>query len=340
MAHRILKYDMQEGTTQAWHGLTQVRENITLDDNWLRRWDIQPVTLQKKGQDTRWRILECSDVPELEIGLAYNSETFRPITNVEFLGLIRDSVAGTEHRIVSVGSVRNRGRVFCTLELMGKEKFQAAGREFNAYLNFGNGHDKSSVLWTNTSNTCTVCDNTFSMNLFAVENAQSDNPGLVIRQRHTNQAIFRFPMIASLIDKAAGVQAEFAQAMNIMAGQPLKAEAVRQLFAGHVGRDIAPALVDKGPSSRGTEKVDRLSELFVCGRGNHGENIADAVMAVTDFYTHESVRGGDKNRQFTSSEYEAGAIAKREFFTMAQDQVKMEDMINQGAALLAATTKK
>lgn len=212
MAHRIYKHDKQQGIQQGWHGLTEVRDQITLTNNWLAEWDVVPAVLYKRAlaignspapQETKWRVLECPDVPDLEIGAAYNSETFRPITNAEFLGLVRDSITGTDHKIVSVGSVRNRGRVFLSLELQGKEKFTAAGREFSAYLNFGNGHDKSSVLWANTSNTCTVCDNTFSCNLFAIENARRDTWGdLAIRQRHTVNATFRFPAIANLIDKA------------------------------------------------------------------------------------------------------------------------------------------
>jgi hypothetical protein len=343
MAHRIYQYDKQQGLEEAWHCLTDIKDKITLEDNWLREWDITPTVLQKNGLDTKWRILECSDVPNLEIGAAYNSETFRPITNAEFLGLIKDSIAGTDHKIVSVGSVRNRGRTFLSLELAGKEKFQAAGRTFSAFLNFGNGHDKSSVLWVNTSNTCTVCDNTFSLNLFAVENAkQGQLAELAIRQRHTPAAALRFPALAGLIDKAVGVQAEFAAAFNTLATVPVCTEQARQIFAGHVGREIAPAAVVAGLSTRGVQKVGRLTELFLGGRGNHGENLADVVSAATDFYTHESVRGdatgqGRKARQFASSEYESGATLKREFFSVAQNPDKLEVVRAHGEALLVAT---
>lgn len=342
MAHRIYQHDKQQGTTMGWHGLTEVQEHITFEDNWLAKWDVAPAVLQKRGQDTKWRVLECPDVPELEIGATYNSETFKPITNAEFLSLVRDSVAGTGHKIVSVGSVRNRGRVFLSIELVGREKFQAAGREFSAYLNFGNGHDKSSVLWVNTSNICTVCDNTFSFNLFAVENARKDaQVDIAIRQRHTPKASLRFPAIAGLIDKAVGVQAEFAAAMNGLSQEPVAEDLARQLFAGHIGRDIVPALVKGGLTARGFDKVNRLTELFKTGKGNRGRDMADVVSAVSDYYTHESVRGGDKARQFASSEYESGAALKREFYslmTASPAAAKNRGTVRQhGEALLDAT---
>lgn len=347
MAHRIFKYDKQQGVKQAWHGLTEVKDQLTLTNNWLAQWDVVPEVLSRRVltpgnipayEDTKWRVLGCPDAPDLEIGAAYNSETFRPITNAEFLGLVRDSIAGTDHKIVSVGSVRNRGRVFLSLELAGKEKFTAAGREFSAYLNFGNGHDKSSVLWANTSNTCTVCDNTFSCNLFAVENARKETSAdIAIRQRHTTKAVFRFPAIANLIDKAVGVQAEFAKAFDALATVPITLHDARRVFAGHVGRDITPAAVEGGLSTRGVQKVNRLSDLFLGGKGNSGENLADAVSAVTDYYTHESVRGDDKARQFASSEYETGAALKREFFNTARDPQKLDVVRAHGEALLTAT---
>ena len=179
MAHRKFEHDEIEGTSLFWHGLNIVREEITLADNCLRKWDLVPTPLyfadgtpafSEENEDGKvspqWTLARCTDKPSLQIGAPYNPATFRPISNSEFLKLVEDSIAGTDHKIVSVGSVRNRGRVFLSVELKGMEKFKAGGREFSAFLNFGNGHDKSSVLWLNTSNTCTVCDNTFSMNLF------------------------------------------------------------------------------------------------------------------------------------------------------------------------------
>lgn len=333
-----------------WHKLTEVQEVITLDDNWLRKWDIVPAVLSKRTmragssvvEETKWRVLECPDVPDLEIGSAYNSETFRPITNAEFLKLVGDSIAGTDHKIASVGSVRNRGRVFLSIELVGKEKFTAAGRPFSAYLNFGNGHDKSSVLWANTSNTCTVCDNTFSFNLFAVENAKTEQTELAIRQRHTPNAVLRFPEIAKLIDKAVGVQAEFAKAFDSLAQQPCDTNTARQLFAGHIGRELTtPKAIEGGLTTRGVHKVGRLTELFLTGRGNHGKDMSDVVSAVSDYYTHESVRGGDMARQFASSEYESGASLKREFLNIMTAPAAVEKsrgaLRQHGEALLAAT---
>lgn len=338
MAHKIKTYDKQQGVKVAWHKLTEIKENITLDDNFLREWDLVPTVLQKRGTDTKWTILECSDHPELEIGQPYNPNTFKPITNLEFLDLVRASIGGTSHKIVSVGSLRNRGRIFLSVELNGMEEFTVAGRKFCAYLNFGNGHDKSSVLWANTSNTCTVCDNTYTSNLVSVENkvqSSGEDSDISLRQRHTKNAVLKLPAMADLIDKAIGVQAEFKLQMEKFNEIQIPIGDVENLFRGFVGRKVSD--VTNGMSSRAINTADKLFVLHVKGAGNNGETLADAFSAVTDYYTHSSSGGENMMRQVVSSEYGAGLVAKTEFFNLLQDTDKRNKMIERGLELFTNT---
>ena len=319
MAHRIYEYDKQQGVVQAWHGLTQIVPDLTLDNNWLREWNLVPVQMEKRGQPSKWTILETSDLGEaVEIGQPYNPATFQPVDNAAFLDMIKDSISGTPHKVVSVGSLRNRGRIFVAIELAGMEKFKAAGREFGAYLNFGNGHDKSSVLWVNTSNTCTVCDNTFTCNLLSVENKAAkideNDVNLKISQRHTKNVKLRLPEIAKLIDKAIGVQAEFKLEMDRLAEVAVTSEGANQLFAGFIGRNITAVARKDGLSTRSLNTVAKLGELFKDGKGNRGENLADAFSAITDYFTHSSSGGDNKWRQIISSDYGAGNDAKQAFW--------------------------
>ena len=340
MAHEIKQYDKQQGLKQAWHGLTEIMPEITLDNNWLTSWELNPVKLQKKGQDTKWTILECSDIPELEIGAPYNPNSFRPITNAEFLELVRQSISGTSHKIVSVGSLKNRGRVFLSLELSGMEKFKAAGREFSAFLNFGNGHDKSSVLWCNTSNIATVCNNTFTSNLVQVENktakVNDDDDDLNIRQRHTKNANLKLPEIAKLIDSAIGVQAEFQIELDKLATIEISKLEAKALFAGFIGRNSV-ADVSKGLSTRASNTVDKILELHVNGAGNNGRDLADAFNGITDYYSHFSSGGKNVNRQIISSDYGAGQVAKSDFWNVVRDNSRRSEMIVRGDALLTNT---
>lgn len=344
MAHRIYTADKQQGVEVAWHGLTQLVPEISLEDNWLTQWDLVPRRLQLDGVDTKWSVLRCSDDPTIEIGQPYNPETFHPVDNKDFLDLVRQSISGTAHQIVSVGSVRNRGRVFVSIRLHGMETFKAAGRDFSAYLNFGNGHDKSSVLWVNTSNICTVCDNTFGFNLLSVENkgtGESDESEVKLRQRHTKNVKMKLPGIAELVDKAVGVQGEFQVTMETLGETRLVHLNAQQLFAGFLGRRIPVAERKNGLSTRANNTVNRMMELFQTGRGNRGETLADAFGAATDYYTHESSIGdGNVARQFLSSEYGAGRQAKQEFLRIISDPFSLGETEVAGEELLANTKTK
>jgi len=337
MAHNKSNIDVIQGIRKHWHGLNEIHDKLNLDTCWLSKWETVAVRLQKRGQDCKWSVLECSDIAGQEIGKPYNPETFKPITNADFIQLVRTSIAGTQHEVESVGSVRSRGRVFISVKLNGMEKFKVAGHEFSAHLNFGNGHDKSSVLWANTSNTDTVCDNTFTKNLVSVENKEKDSKDdISLKQRHTKNVELKLPAMADLIDKAIGIQGEFQLAFEELASESIAIVPVKQLFAGFIGRK---AVKENGLSTRAVNTVDKLVELYKSGTGggNKGETLADAFSAITDYYTHFSSGGDDKFRQFVSSEYGAGNTAKTDFFNIVTDKFRIKDSIELGELLLTNT---
>jgi hypothetical protein len=113
MAHRIYQFDKQQGIEMGWHQKTEIKTDLSLDNNWLTTWDLVPVPMEKRGKPSKWTILECSDLGEqLEIGQPYNPQTFQPVNNKDFLEMIRQSIAGTPHVVASVCSRRagNSGR--------------------------------------------------------------------------------------------------------------------------------------------------------------------------------------------------------------------------------------
>ncbi len=334
--HNITETDKQEGTKQAWHGLTIIREGLSLAVNWLREWEIiaRPLFLQPESNDSAswievpFKQLVASDDSKILIGYPFNPETFRPLTNAEFLNMIHDAVEGTGHKLQSIGTIRNRGRRFASFEIQSLDKFTAGGRKFEPFLNFGDGCDKSSVLWANTSNTCTVCDNTFSMNLAGVKSGSGD---LSVSERHTKNIVFRLPAISKLIDQAIGVQAEFAAAFETLATQPVTMTQAARVYAGFI---TAPD-VEK-MSVRGLNITNRLTDLFKSGKGNNGQSRADLLSGATDYFTHEnSGKSTNRARQFVSADFGVGAQRKVDFMSLVQSDERMGKAEARGAALFA-----
>ena len=165
MAHGITNRDKQQGRHMGWHKLTEIDPDLNLKSNWLRDWDIQEVQLQTaEGLEVPYKILTGTDDNKI-IGKPY-AKTYTPVTNVQFLDMVQEAISGVKGAVVeSVGSVCNRGRVFVSISIKGMDKFVVGKREFMDYLNFGNGHDQSCAVWANSSNICTVCNNTFTSNL-------------------------------------------------------------------------------------------------------------------------------------------------------------------------------
>ena len=326
MAHKITELDKQQGREMGWHQLTEINTNLGLDNNWLTDWDIERRRLQLDGVDTEYNILVASDDGQV-IGKPF-ADSYRPITNADFLKLIKDSITGIKGiKVESIGSVCNRGRVFVSLSLKDSSSYKIGDRQFNDFLNFGNGHDQSSVLWANNTNVCTVCNNTFSYNL------QNNNSEVDVRVFHRGDVELKVSNMAEIIDAHLGCQAlykaEFERLMRI----DITPSNARNLFTGWSLRNDK----DKEISTRGLNKVNRMTELFVSGKGNSGKNRADAFSAVTDFYTHESTRsrGANVGSQFVSSEFGLGRMAKQDFWNVIRSNDRIAALSKVGEKALS-----
>ena len=309
MSHGITKRDKQQGRHQGWHKQTVIVADLNLKKNWLREWDIQEVELQTvDGVKIPFKILTGTDDNEV-IGKPF-AGTYTPVNNAQFLDMIGEAISGVKGAVVeSIGSVCNRGRVFVSVSIKGMDKFKIGTREFSDYLNFGNGHDQSCSVWANSSNTCTVCDNTFTLNL---EEAN-------VKVKHSKDVVARLENIVEIIDAYAGTQAKFKAEFERLMNEEMEVDQARNLFAGWMTRSNSGESKDLGPKT--LVKVNRLTELFESGRGNSGENRADAFSAVTDYYTHESTRkqGQNVSRQMFSSEFGIGRMAKTDFWNVIRN---------------------
>jgi hypothetical protein len=321
--HKIENTDKHEAKKMAWHGLTAIREDLSLDRNWLRDWDlIERPLYDESSNPVGYSILGCTDDSQIRIGKPFNPETYKPIDNEAFLDLVYDCIAGTDHELESVGSVRNRGRVFCSIKLKGLEDYATGGRQFRPYLNFGNGHDKSSVLWVNTSNVCTVCDNTFKFNLDA------KNTGVSFKLRHTKNAMARFPDIAKLVDKAIGVHAEFQIAFDRLSEMEVKPVTAKRWIAGFEAETLDEV------STRKLNRIDCIDDLFRNGKGNNGNDRSDLLSAVTDFYTHEIAKTSSLGNRIYNSEMGKGADRKTDAMSNLLDHGRFEETVTLGKLVM------
>ena len=330
MSHNITDRDTQVGLQQAWHGLTEIVDAINVNDNVLTEWEVErmPLTyINGAGEEveTGYGILVGSDDGEM-IGKPM-SPSYKQVTNEQFLDLVSDAMSKLpKAKIESIGSVCNRGKVFVTVSLDGKSNYKVGDREFKDYLNFGNAHDQTSKLWINNTNTCTVCDNTFTYNL----NNKSSMVGSAV---HRGDIELKLADLSNVVDDFLGTQEDFRKKFENLIKKKISGKNAQSLFTGFLMRNNPK----QGLSTRCLNTVQSLNSLFKSGKGNRGENYADAFSAVTDYYTHNSTRGQGANRrnQYVSSEFGLGRMNKQSFWTVVNNEQLAANTIERGNKLLS-----
>ena len=140
-----------------------------------------------------------------------------------------------------------------------------------------------------------------------------------------------------MIDSFLGTQEDFKTKFAGLVKKKLDEKKAQSLFTGFLMRNNPK----QGLSTRCLNTVDSLNTLFKKGKGNRGENYADAFSAVTDYYTHNSTRGNGKNRlnQYVSSEFGLGRMNKSAFWTVVNNEDLRAKTIERGTKLLATVNQ-
>lgn len=320
---------------------------LSLANNALTTWDIVPVTLWKRQGEIQKNVnavraslgqepltvqdhqqsqsseMVCSDKPWLTIGKAYR-DSYRPVSNREFLGMLSKALEGTRHELTSIGTCGRRARRFAAFKIVGLDDYTAGGRQFGQYLTAVDFLDQQGTLAWGFNQFCFTCANQFNRIY-----SQCNN-----RAKHTSGIMIRVAQFSDMIEQAIGVAAEFRMAFESLSQQSITREDARASFAGFVANGADEL------ATRSLNVVDELENLFARGRGNRGQTKADAFSAITDYYTHANVRGNAAERefnQFSSSMFGPGAAKKEEFWSMVNDPNSLAQTIEHGREVLRAS---
>jgi len=104
--------------------------------------------------------------------------------------------------------------------------------------------------------------------------------------------------------------------MEEFANTPCNEETARKTIAGFLVRDDDAEKV----STRSQNTIDRITQLYKGGAGNRGENHCDLFNGITDYYSHESSGGGNRWKQYESSEFGMGQNRKVEAFKLLRGE--------------------
>lgn len=301
MAANILERDSQTGIEMAWHKLTKVVSKIDRSNCGIVYPMVkQPLFLPDGTPTEHYGIVSTDDGKMIGNPIKKN---YKLISNEQMFDVIESSMAGTSHEIVSIGSIGNREKVFCSIKL--SANIVAGNRETANVLNVLWGHGGVFGVTARSGFTVVVCANTFAMAIGGKAEFRLDC-------KHTGNADLKIANMGKAIEAHYGVTAEFKQAMDSLATQSVTPKTAKEIIAGFIVREDAPEEV----STRSINTINRIYELFNKGLGNNGDDMCDLFNGITDFYSHFSSGGEDRYKQFASSEFGSGNKAKAEAYDL------------------------
>lgn len=325
MSHNIQKRDRQSGVAQAWHGLTNVVEEVTRENS--MPWDVveSPIFYKKPKayefepdtfiEDPEFKTLLATD-DFLPVGQPYGS-SYCPTSINMFWEIIKKSMGETPYQIISAGTVDNRQKVFASLKI--SDGFRVGDREFKDYITLLDSFDKSTSLQARYSNICVVCQNTFQANM---------SSGTQIgKAKHTQMIELNVSRLIEAIDQFCGTSKAYQEKLERAYNTPCSRDEARAWLTGIETRN-ATGMLTNGQK----QKTARQVELFDAGLGNEGKNRLDALSALTEFHTRESSNRKDSDAQYMSSEFGASASIK----TLAVNGLEhdWDSYVKRGTALL------
>lgn len=329
MAHEINERDGQQGIFQAWHGLTDVVERVEFETSPLN-WELNRSPLfTQDGKRFHQDAIVASD-DGLPVGNAV-SGSYGIIQNRQIwdalLGGLAD--ATVPFRVASVGTYCDRTKISVAIELNEGSRFTVADREFEFYLTGLTTHDGSGRALFLDSSICTVCANTFNMNISAF--SQKGEKELRFSIKHTKNASLGLINVTEGIRSLLSNRREFCNRLGELAAKRVNRDDAHFFSVGMVAPESAE---DKGISTRLTNVTDELMALFGRGAGNIGENRLDLFSAFTDYYTHSNSGGNDRQKQLVSSEFGSGATMKNRVFGALSSEDGFNKMVKRGKDLI------
>jgi hypothetical protein len=328
MSHEINERDTQEGTEQAWHGLTLVKKVVQFAGSSLD-WILERKPLfTEDGTKFHQDVIVASD-DKLPVGNAV-SGSYGIIQNHQLwetlVGGLDD--CSVKYKVASIGSCANRTKVFISVELNEGKTFKVGNRQFDFYLNALSTHDGSGRAIFMDSSICTVCANTFGFNLnqFARKGKE-----LRFSVKHSKHASMELTNVAEGIENLLSNRALFIAELDAMATKPVSQD---QALFFSVGMLASEAAEESGKvATRTMNRAEELRNLFIKGKGNAGENRLDVFSAFTDLYTHASSGRGNQ-AQFVSSEFGSGKRMKDAAFTALASDSAFANAIKRGEELI------
>lgn len=313
--------DFQVGLVQAWHRTTIVKSVVGASD--FPEIIAAPLTYVTNGELKPWpgMSVPVSADDGLPVGTAFGA-SYALFTPRDAMAYLSEVLAGTGHKIESLGMVFNRSRWFATFDLTELAGIAPAGEAFK--LTASGGLDKSQSPMFNLTHTVAVCANTVRL-------ARSGRA--LFSSKLTKGFSSRLEASRTALGEVVGMARIFNDTLRGLQARPATVDQARAVYASE--------LVGSGADLRSTRSNNLLDDMvagFRSGRGNSGESRLDVVNGFTEVMGQGLAGSASRRDSFSrweSSEFGGNADRKAAFFEAITAPGGWDEMLSTGREAIA-----
>jgi phage/plasmid-like protein (TIGR03299 family) len=237
---------------------------------------------------------------------------YTPIQNLEAFNFFDNIVSEGQAMFETVGALGLGERVWIMAKL--PDDVVIADKDvINNYLLLHNTHDGSSTLTAQFTPVRVVCQNTLSLALKTGKHK--------IKIRHSRNAEERLKIAHELMGITRKVYVQTNELFTAMDARGVNKDEVMAYFDGlfDISKKAAERISKnkKRDNSRLSNIVEKCTELFEAGKGNHGKTLWDLYNGVTEWADHHrSLKDGED--RWVSGTFGSGVQIKEKAFELAQ----------------------
>ncbi len=313
--------DYQVGLVQAWHRQTRIVTEIGADQ--FPEIVRVPLTYTVGEELREWAgmTVPVSLDDGLPVGTA-SGESYTLFTPREAMAYLGEVLAGTGHRVESLGMIFDRSRWFVTYSLDELQEVAPDGEAFK--LTASGGLDKSQSPMFNLTHTVAVCANTVRL-------ARAGRA--LFSSKLTKGFASRLEASRTAMGETVGMARVWNETLRGLEKAKATVDEARAVFAAD--------LSDNGADLRSARSSNLLDELVVgfrSGRGNAGATRLDALNGFTEVFGSGLVGATSRRDSFSrwqSSEFGGNADRKSAFASAITADGGWDRMVSVGNDALA-----
>lgn len=313
--------DFQVGLSRAWHNLTKLVEVVGAEH--FPEIVASPLTYTVGEELREWpgMSVPISLDDGMPVGTA-SGESYTLFTPREAMAYLSEVLAGTGHKVESLGMIFNRSRWFATYSL---DELQGVAPDGEAFkLTASGGLDKSQSPSFNLTHTVAVCANT-------VQVARSGRA--LFASKLTKGFSSRLEASRDALGETVGMARIWNETLRGLEATKATVNEARAVYAADLtgnGADLR--------SARSSNLLDELVVGFQRGRGNAGATRYDALNGYTEVMGQGLVGSSSRRDAFSrwqSSEWGGNAGRKAAFAEIITAPGGWDRMVADGNEALA-----